>query len=96
MRVREGLRDSPWQRRDEPRTRGGAAAAAVKSLRVIQKIDGPLWLADWSNMMEAGKNALRGTGEDRHSKGKEIIKRRHDPGLCQWIWGQKQRVAHVG
>ena len=48
---------------------------------MIQKTDGPLWLADWSNMMEAGKNALRGTGEDRHSKGKEVIKRKRDPGL---------------
>ena len=84
---REGLRDSPWQRRYEPCTWGGAAAAAVTSLRVIQKIDGHLWLAAWSNMMEAGKNALRGTGEDRHTKGKEVIKRKHDPGLCQGIWG---------
>lgn len=46
--------------------------------------------------MEAGKNALRGTGEDRHSKGKEVIKRKRDPGLCQGIWGQETKSSTCG
>lgn len=39
---------------------------------------------------------MRGTGEDRHSKGKEAIKRKRDPGLCQGIWTEKRRVARGG